>query len=103
MLKNSPMGMTPSDANLQSREILARGFRPHVYLASTLKAEYLHARLLEGSRPMKVTVEIEGKPSEVAALVGEIAGRRVSGNVEIESDKTSVDELVSMLEKARKA
>lgn len=24
---------------------------------------------------MKVTVEIEGKPSEVAALVGEIAGR----------------------------
>lgn len=51
---------------------------------------------------MKVTIEIEGKPSEVAALVGEIAGRRFSGSVEIESDKTSVDELVSMLERAEK-
>lgn len=52
---------------------------------------------------MKVTIEIEGKPSEVAALVGEIAGRRFSGSDLVGNGALSVDELVSVLEKARKA
>ena len=49
---------------------------------------------------MKVTVEIEGKPSEVAALVGEIAGRRFSGEVLVKNGVSSVDDIVSMIEKA---
>lgn len=50
---------------------------------------------------MKVTVEIEGKPSEVSALISETVKRRLFGNTEKESDKTCGDDFVSMLEKAQ--
>lgn len=43
---------------------------------------------------MKVTIEIEGKPSEVAALVGEIAGRHESSGCSIGSINCLIDESV---------
>lgn len=60
-----------------------------------MKVEYLHVRLLERSRLMKVIIEIDGRPSEVAALAREIAGRHEPGGFSIGSLDCVVSESVA--------